>query len=134
MRVGEFGSGRGDIEGLASLLVHKPPRSWGDRELDLAVFELAKLCQRFREAEAMAELKGREPTAQAISVMVGLDPRSRPIRQAFHVSERELAVADKLAEDLWKRLQHSDTPRNIELAALARVFERLQTRNAEAAE
>lgn len=125
MRVGEFGTGRGDIEGLASLLVHKPPQNWGDRELDLAQFELAKLCLRFREAEAMAELKGREPTAQAISVMVGIDPNVQPIRHAFHVNEREMGGAETLAEILLERLRHNGMPSNVEFAALARVFEHL---------
>jgi len=134
MRVGEFAAGVGDIEGLASLLVHKPPRSWSDREHDLAQFELAKLAQRFREAESMAELKGREPTAQAISVMFGLDPHTQPIRRAFHVSKLELEAADKLAEALLEQLRHSDTPQNVKLAVLARAFERLQDRHLEAAE
>lgn len=127
MRVGEFATGDGDIEGLASLLVHKPSRSWGDREHDFAHFELAKLAQRFREAEAMAELKGREPTAQAISMMVGLDPQAKPIRRAFHVNAQELATADLLAGALLKQLQAGSPSESIKLAALARIFERLQT-------
>jgi hypothetical protein len=50
MRAGAFESGEGDVEGLASLLVHKPARSWTDREQQQARFELAKLTRRFREA------------------------------------------------------------------------------------
>src|SRR5690606_13606604 len=57
MRVAAFESGNGDIEGLASLLVHKPPRNWSDRDLEQGLFELAKLARRFKEAEAFARVK-----------------------------------------------------------------------------
>lgn len=134
MRVGAFEAGNGDIEGLSSLLVHKPPRNWTDRDHDLAQFELAKLAQRFREAEAMADLRGREPTAQAISLMVGLDPKAQPLQRAFHVSDRELKAADQLAGSILDALRRKGLTEEVELAALARAFERLQTRNLEAAE
>lgn len=134
MRVGAFESADGDIEGLASLLVHKPPRNWSDRDHDLAAFEMAKLAQRFREAEAMAELRGRQPTAQAISIMVGLDPATQPLRRAFHVSPPELETADRLAQAILGDLKRQGLPEEVELAALARAFEHLQARTMEAAE
>lgn len=134
MRVGAFETGDGDVEGLASLLVHKPPRNWSDRDHDLALFELAKLAQRFREAEAMADLRGHEPTAQAISVMVGLDPQTAPLRRAFHVSPVELQEADRLAAGILDALHRQGLPEEIGLAALARAFERLHLQSAEVVE
>jgi len=127
MRAGAFEAGEGDIEGLASLLVHKPPRSWSDREHEQAVFELAKLARRFREAEAFAAVKGRAPTAQAVSVVVGLDPKERPVFHTFEVTEQELAEADRLATDLIDRMRRSKARSAVELAALARVIERLSS-------
>lgn len=125
MRAGAFEAGEGDIEGLASLLVHKPPRNWSDREHEQAMFELAKLARRFREAEAFAAVKGRAPTARAISVVIGLDPEAQPLFHTFEVSDQELDEADRLAEDLIGRLRRGKQRSTVELAALARAVERL---------
>lgn len=125
MRTGAFEGGGGDIEGLASLLVHKPPRNWSDREQEQAMFELAKLCLRFREAETFAAVRDRSPTSQAISVMVGLDPKKKPLFHAFQVSKQELQAADKAADDLMAQLRGKGMRPAVELAALARLVERL---------
>ncbi|MEJ6784007.1 hypothetical protein [Aminobacter sp. Piv2-1] len=125
MRAGAFEGGEGDIEGLASLLIHKPPRNWSDREQEQAMFELAKLCLRFREAETFAAVRDRSPTSQAISVMVGLDPKEKPLFHAFQVSKQELAAADKAADDLMAQLREKGMRPAVELAALARIVERL---------
>ncbi|CCF18087.1 putative ATP-binding protein [Pseudorhizobium banfieldiae] len=125
VRAGAFAGGNGDIEGLASLLVHKPPRSWSDKEQEQAVFELAKLARRFREAEAFAAVKGRAPTASAISVVVGLDPEAAPVFHTFEVTNTELEDAEELASELIGRIRKSNLGATVELAALARVVERL---------
>lgn len=133
MRAGAFGEGKGDIEGLASLLVHKPAKSWTDREQQQALFELAKLTRRFREAEALAAIKGRDPTAQAISLVVGLDPNTQPLIHAFEVTEQERRQADSLADALFEAMKGRRLHASIELAAVARVLERLSTQTQEAA-
>jgi hypothetical protein len=125
MRAGAFEANEGDIEGLASLLVHKPPRNWSDREHEQALFELAKLSRRFREAETFAGVKGRAPTSQAISVMVGLDPNVQPVFHTFEVTDKELAQAETLADDLLERIRGRNLRSTVELAALARIVERL---------
>ncbi|RVD31755.1 ATP-binding protein [Mesorhizobium sp. M4B.F.Ca.ET.017.02.2.1] len=125
MRAGGFEGGDGDIEGLASLLVHKPPRNWSDREQEQAMFEMAKLAHRFRDAEAYARIKGRAPTAKAISVMIGLDPTEKPLFHAFHVSEEEFAHADDIATELFEQLKKKELRSAVSLTALARIVERL---------
>lgn len=125
MRTGAFETGDGDIEGLASLLIHKPPRSWSDREHEQAVFEMAKLTRRFWEAEAFAGIKGRRPTAQAISVAVGLRSQETPLFRTFEVTEQEMAVANRLADVLLASLRVTTQRPTVELAALVRVVERL---------
>jgi hypothetical protein len=127
MRAGAFDAGNGDIEGLASLLIHKPPRNWSDREHEQASFELAKLARRFREAEAFAAVKGRAPTARAISVVVGLDPEAKPLFHTFEVSEQELVEAEQLADELIGRMKNSRRRSTVEFAALARMVERLSS-------
>ncbi len=125
MRAGAFGDGTGDIEGLASLLVHKPPRNWSDREQQQAVFEMAKLARQFREAEAFASVKGRAPTSQAISVVVGLSARDVPHFHTFEVTDQELTEADNIATELLGKLREHGAASTVELAALARIVERL---------
>lgn len=127
MRAGAFDAGSGDIEGLASLLIHKPPRNWSDREHEQASFELAKLARRFREAEAFAAVKGRAPTARAISVVVGLDPEAEPLFHTFEVSEQELVEAEQLADELIGRMKNSRRRSTVEFAALACIVERLSS-------
>jgi hypothetical protein len=127
MRASAFEGNEGDIEDLGSLLVHKSPRNWSDREHEQALFELAKLSRRFREAEVFAGVKGRAPTSQAISVMVGLGPKEQPIFHTFEVTDKELAQAEKLADDFLKRMRRRKLRSTIELAALARIVERLST-------
>ena len=127
MRAGAFEANDGDIEGLASLLVHKPPRNWSDREHEQALFELAKLCRRFREAETFAGVKGRAPTSQAISVMVGLNHKAQPVFHTFEVTDKELSQAEELAAKFLKQMRGRNLRATIELAALARVVEQLST-------
>lgn len=125
-RAGAFALGEGDIEGLASLLVHRPPRNWSDREHQQAQYELARLALRFREAESFAALQGRAPTARAISVMVGVDPKARPLAHAFAVTDDELAQADQLADAFLAQINSRSTgPSAIGMAALARAVEQL---------
>lgn len=125
MRAAAFESGDGDIEGLASLLIHKPARNWSDRDFDQALFELAKLARRFKEAEVFAGVKGRTPTAQAISVMVGLASHERPLHRTFEVTDIEMAKADRIADALVRAIREENVASSVELAALARVMERL---------
>jgi hypothetical protein len=133
MRAGAFEGGEGDVEGLASLLVHKPARSWTDREEQQARFELAKLTRRFREAEALAAIKGRDPTAQAISLVVGLDPKSQPLFHSFEVTEKERRQGNRLAETLFAAMKAQRMPSTVEYAAVAHLLEMLSTEVSEAA-
>ncbi|WP_158624767.1 hypothetical protein, partial [Caulobacter sp. 602-1] len=92
-------------------------RCWTDREQQQARIELAKLTRKFREAEALAAIKGRDPTAQAISLMVGLDPKTPPLFHAFEVTEKERRQADQLAEQLFAAMKDRKSPSAIEYAA-----------------
>lgn len=125
MRLAAFEEGPGDIEGLASLLIHRPARGWSDRDRDQAEFELAKLTKRFREAEALARVRGRDATMQAISVVVGVDPKVKPLFKAFEVTLRERREAEVLADKILAQLTGAPSRAAVELAALARVLERL---------
>lgn len=125
MRLAAFETSDGDIEGLASLLVHKPARNWSDRDFEQALFELAKLSRRFKEAEAFARVKGRAPTVQAVSVMVGLASLEQPVHRSFEVTNAELKEAQKISEALLRVIEDQAVDSNVQLAALAYAIERL---------
>ncbi len=76
-------------------------------------------------------VKGRRPTAQAISVAVGLNSREVPLFRTFEVTDRELAIADGLANELFAHLRTVKQRPTIELAALARLVERLTNETGE---
>nr|WP_313635002.1 ATP-binding protein [Brevundimonas diminuta] len=125
-RAGAFATGEGDIEGLASLLVHRPPRHWSDREQKQAMFELSRLAIRFREAESFAALERRTPTTHAISIMIGVNPDVRPVAQAFAVTDEELLEADRLAGAVLAQISQSGRP-TVAMAALARAVAQLSS-------
>ena len=57
--------------------------------------------------------------------MIGLDPKEKPLFHAFQVSEQELEAADRAADDLMAQLRGRGMRPAVELAALARIVERL---------
>lgn len=120
-RAAAFDGGEGDLEGLASLLVHKPAHSWSDRDREQALLELARLGRRFREAEALASVRDRRSSTEAMALVVGVDPRLPPLLSTFELTEEEKVAATALADDLIARLSLSGPDRHLRLAALARA-------------
>lgn len=120
-RAAAFDGDDGDLEGLASLLVHKPAHSWSDRDREQALLELAKLGRRFREAEALASVRDRRSSTEAMALVVGVDPLLPPLLSTFELTEEEKLAATALADDLIARLSASGPDRHLRLAALARA-------------
>jgi hypothetical protein len=121
MRAAAFDGGNGDIEGLASLLLHRPPHAWSDRDADQSLLELGALCRRFRETEALVAVRARAPTAEAMALVVGLDPTVPPVVRSFVLTEAERAEATALADELLVMLARGDCISSVRLAALARA-------------
>lgn len=121
MRAGAFGRGEGDIEGLASLLLHRPPHSWSDRDADQALLELATQCRRFRETEALAIVRDRIPSAEAMALVVGFDASVAPVVRSFVLTDAERAEAGALADRVLALLG-GERGGSIRLAALARAM------------
>lgn len=127
MRASAFDEGDGDgaggdIEGLASLLLHKPPRNWSDRDADQALLELARYGRRFREAEALAIVRDRASTTEAMALVVGLDPDVPPVLRSFVLTRSERSAASSLADRLIATLSDEGPVGNVQLGALARVL------------
>lgn len=121
MRAAAFERGEGDIEGLVSLLLHKPARNWSDRDREQALIEMAKFGRRFRELEALAVVRDRRSHTEAVALVVGVDPLTPPLLQSFELTETEKRAASKLADRLLETLESDGDARHLHLAALARA-------------
>jgi hypothetical protein len=121
MRAAAFDEEAGDIEGLASLLVHKPAASWSDRDCEQAFLELARFGRRFREAEALATVRARRSNTEALALVVGVDPLIPPLLSSFELTEDEKVEAAALAEEVLGRLSEAGHGERLRLAALARA-------------
>ncbi len=121
MRAAAFDGGKGDIEGLASLLVHKPSHSWSDRDLEQALLEVARFGRRFRESEALATVRERRSSTEAVALVVGIDPLTPPLLSTFELTEDEKITASAMAKDVLATLAIDGPTSHLRLAALARA-------------
>ena len=123
MRAAAFETGEGDIEGLASLLLHRPPRNWSDRDRDQALTELGALGRRLRELEALAKVHKRPSGTEAMALVVGVDASAPPTLTRFELTARERVDATDLADQVLRVLHAHPEARQVQLAALARAVE-----------
>jgi hypothetical protein len=121
MRAAAFEQEEGDIEGLVSILLHKPALNWSDRDRDQALIEMARFGRRFRELEALAVVRDRRSETEALALVVGVDPLIPPLLQSFELTELEKQQAAILAERILKSLGSDRGQGHIQLAALARA-------------
>jgi hypothetical protein len=119
MRAAAFEQGEGDIEGLVSVLIHKPAAAWSDRDRDQALTEMAAFGRRFRELEALAVVRNRRSDTEAVALVVGVDPLMPALLHSFELTEAEKKEAADLAVRVLDALgKNSD---RLQLAALARA-------------
>lgn len=120
-RAALFESGEGDIEGLISLLLHKPAHGWSDRDRDQALVEMAAYGRRFRELEALAVVRDRRSSTEALALVVGIDPSIPPLLRSFILTEDEKRQATSLADEVLATLNLDVGNGHLRLAALARA-------------
>lgn len=131
-RVSQFDGTDVSFEGIASLAANKPPRDWVDRDLDLAMVDIADMAQKFLRAETFARVKGRPEKRHAMAVVIGIDGRPAPIFEEFHVADADRDVIDALIERVGAALAKADmSRRSIILAALAELSARYMAKPSE---
>jgi len=121
MRAAAFEDGDGDIEGVASVLVHKPARNWSDRDREQALVQMARYGQQFRELEALAVVRDRRSNTEALALIVGVDPNIPALHRSFILTEDERRAADSLADRVLGTLRGGKVQDRVQLAALARA-------------
>ena len=124
MRAAAFDGG-GDMEGLASLLVHKPARNWTDREHDQGLIELVRLGRMFRETEAVVAIRNRRAGGQAMAVVVGMDPNTPDLIRTFEITASQRKAAEGLAQRFLSQIAAGGENEVVALAALARTVQQL---------
>jgi hypothetical protein len=112
---GEFAA----LESIASLAINRPPRDWNDRDPDQAALALAGFGLKFRQAETLALVKGRNPSRQAMALVIGTGESGGAVIEEFEVADSDRPKIDALARQLNKVLAQSGADRNLILAALA---------------
>lgn len=121
MRAAGFEQGNRDIEGLVSLLVHKPASGWSDRDRDQALIEMVRYGRRMRELEALAVIRDRRSDTEALALVVGLDPKVPPLLQSFELNAGEKKRAAAIADRLLAALSAEGEEDHLKFAALARA-------------
>lgn len=111
------------MESLAGLGINKPAKAWIDSDIDRATVQLTLLAQQFNQHEAVARVAGRKDKRSAMAMIVSIEGRPTPIVEEFDVLDSDFEKVADLSKKIEYILDQSPekTPRNIILAALARV-------------
>ncbi|GHT91993.1 hypothetical protein AGMMS49545_08840 [Betaproteobacteria bacterium] len=120
-RLVEYDGSVSSMEGILSLAANKPPRLWSDSDIDAAHLELASWALRFRQIEALAAVKGREPTREAFAIVVGASTAAKTVIRSFDVPERDKNTVEELSAFIIKGLSSSGLRQELLLAALAKA-------------
>lgn len=116
-RLTQFEDSEEFFEGLLSLALNKPPREWNDRDIDTALITLAEWALKFRQVEALAAVRDRTPTRQAIAVVFGTGEHGKTVSDTFDVAERDSPQVHELAAKLLTHIKGVQP--EVFLAALA---------------
>jgi hypothetical protein len=110
-----------DLEGLVSLAINKPPRDWGDTDIDAAILQIGKWAMEFRRVEALAYLQNRTSTRRAFAVAFGAS-NNRSSSTVIDISNDESEALQEVVSNLRKTISNTKNIRNhVILAALAEV-------------
>lgn len=130
-RIASMSRPSSDMEGIASLVLNKPPRDWSDHDSDRAALGMAELAQGFVQAEMFAGVRGRETKQHAVAIAFGKGGDANSSIETFSVSDDERETLDAISNDLNDVLKRSITDRRLMLAALAELGMSIMSKNNE---
>lgn len=120
-RISTLSDPANEVEGIASLVLNKPPRDWSDHDTDRAALGIAELAQSFVQAEMFAGVRGRETNQHAVAIAFGKGGNAESTIETFSVSDDEREALDAISNDLNDVLKRSKADRRLMLAALAEL-------------
>ncbi|GAA0575925.1 hypothetical protein GCM10009416_13300 [Craurococcus roseus] len=109
-------------ERIAALAAHKPARDWTDRDVDAAMLGLAELAQSFLKAEALAHIKGKGATAEAIAVVSSSPNTPAPVVAEVRLSRTAKTQAAALLAGLEELIARNGATAEVQIAALVRAL------------
>ncbi|MDR8463813.1 ATP-binding protein, partial [Acinetobacter baumannii] len=92
-----------ELEGLLMLALGKPSDTWTDHDIDAGELQLIAWATEFRRLEVFASIREREPTRQAIGIVLG---GKQTITGSFDVSEHDANDIEGLSKQLIKALEN----------------------------
>ena len=104
------------IESLVSLATSKVPAQFVDRDIDVAMLQLATWAHDFRRAETITPLRGRPSTRRAIGIVFG-GGMGLEASASIDIDSKDSAAVSQLATKLIADLQTQS--HEVALAALA---------------
>ena len=124
-RLEEFSDALEDMESIAGLAINKPVREWSDNDPKAAMLEIADFALKFRQAEMLAQLKKRNPTSEALALMLGTGENGYTMIETFDVTEDEKKEILMLAQDVESVLNKNGISNKQKLAALAETLKHI---------
>lgn len=110
------------------MAAHKPPRDWTDRDVDAGRLGLAELAQTFLRAEAMAHVKGRADTVEALAVVSSAPDAPGPLLVEVRLPRTAETQATALQVGVEALLTRNGATFEVQVAALARALTQLMAR------
>ena len=124
-RLEEFSDALEDMESIASLAINKPVRDWSDNDPKAAMLEITDFALKFRQAEMLAQLKKRDPTSEALALMLGTGENGYTMIETFNISEDEKEEILTLAQHVESILDKNGANNKQKLAALAETLKHI---------
>jgi len=118
-RLSQYDGATEGLEGILSLASNTPPRLWNDNDIDAALLEIGAWATRFRQAEALACVRGRAPTREAFAVVVGAADSAKTMSYVFDIANRDKALVAELASNITQSMIQRGLSKDIVLAVLA---------------
>lgn len=115
-RLETFDGSNSAIESLVSLATSKVPAQFVDRDVDVAMLQLATWAHDFRRAETIAPLRGRPSTRRAIGIVFG-GGMGLEASASIDIDSKDSTTVSQLATKLIADLQAQS--HEVALAALA---------------
>ena len=124
-RLEEFSDALEDMESIAGLAINKPVREWSDNDPKAAMLEIADFALKFRQAEMLAQLKKRNPTSEALALMLGTGENGYTMIETFDITEDEKEEILTLAQHVESILDKNGANNKQKLAALAETLKHI---------